>query len=130
MGSEMCIRDRSWEVTMVNELLVQMETHPLPFACTTNHLDRIDSAAVRRFAFKVKFDFLAPAQSAEAYRRFFASEPPTALCQLANLTPGDFAVVVKKLRLLGQLGEAAPDIVRLLEQEVAAKNLRTMKIGF
>ena len=121
---------KSWEVTMVNELLVQMETHPLPFACTTNHLDYIDSAAVRRFAFKVKFDFLTPAQSAEAYRRFFAAEPPAALRSVANLTPGDFAVVAKKQRLLGQLGEAAPDAVRLLEQEVAAKNLRAMKIGF
>jgi hypothetical protein len=66
----------------------------------------------------------------EAYRRFFASEPPPALRQVINLTPGDFAVVAKKLRLLGQLGETAPDIVRLLEQEVAAKNLRAMKIGF
>jgi MoxR-like ATPase len=122
--------DKSWEVTMVNELLVQMETHPLPFACTTNHLDRIDSAALRRFAFKVKFDFLSAAQSAEAYRRFFASEPPAALRQVANLTPGDFAVVAKKLRLLGELGDAAPDIVRLLAQEVEAKNLRATKIGF
>src|SRR4030095_1130220 len=121
--------EKSWEVTMVNELLVQMETHPLPFACTTNHLDRIDPAALRRFAFKVKFDFLTPAQSAEAYRRFFAGAPPPALRQVANLTPGDFAVVAKKQRLLGQLGEAAPDTVRLLEQEVAANNLRAMKIG-
>ncbi len=85
---------------------------------------------MRRFAFKVKFDFLTPAQSAAAYRSSSRAEPPAALGQVANLTPGDFAVVAKKLRLLGQLGEAAPDIVRLLEQEVAAKNLRTMKIGF
>jgi SpoVK/Ycf46/Vps4 family AAA+-type ATPase len=122
--------DKSWEVTMVNELLVQMETHPLPFACTTNHLERIDAAALRRFAFKVMFDFLTPAQSAEACRRFFGSEPPAALAALRNLTPGDFAVVAKKLRLLGRLGEWAPDIVRLLEQEVRAKNLRAIKIGF
>jgi transitional endoplasmic reticulum ATPase len=85
---------------------------------------------VRRFAFKMKFDFLTPVESAAAYRRFSASEPPAALGQVANLTLGDFAVVARKLRLLGQLGEAAPDIVRLLEQEVAAKKLRAMKIGF
>ena len=78
----------------------------------------------------MKFDFLTAAQSAAAYRRFFASEPPAALRQVANLTPGDFAVVAKKLRLLGELGDAAPDILRLLEQEVAAKNLRAMRIGF
>ena len=121
---------QSWEVTMVNELLVQMETHSLPFACTTNHLECIDPAALRRFAFKVKFDFMTAAQSADAYRRFFGFEPPPALRSLSHLTPGDFAVVAKKLRLLGQMGEAAPNIVRLLEQEVTAKNLRAMKMGF
>lgn len=120
----------SWEVTMVNELLVQMESHALPFACTTNHLDCIDPAALRRFAFKVKFDFMTPAQSAAAHRQFFAAEPPPALGTLRNLTPGDFAVVARKVRLMTRMGEAAPDIVGLLEQEVAAKNLRTMKMGF
>ncbi|WP_119303537.1 AAA family ATPase [Dongia deserti] len=121
---------RSWEVSIVNELLVQMETHPLPFACTTNHLDCIDPAALRRFTLKVKFDFMTPVQSAAAYRQFFGCEPPAALRSIEHLTPGDFAVVAKKLRLLGQPGDEAPDIVRLLEQEVAAKNLRTVKIGF
>jgi transitional endoplasmic reticulum ATPase len=121
---------RSWEVSMVNELLVQMESHNLPFACTTNHLDCIDPAALRRFTFKVKFDFLTPAQTAAAYRQFFGCEPPAALRSVEHLTPGDFAVVAKKLRLLSQMSGAEPDRVRLLEQEVAAKNLRTMKIGF
>ena len=115
---------------MVNELLVQMESHSLPFACTTNHLECIDPAALRRFAFKVKFDFMTSAQSAAAYRRFFAADPPPVLGALPNLTPGDFAVVAKKVRLMSRMGEAAPNIVRLLEQEVAAKNLRTVKMGF
>jgi hypothetical protein len=39
-------------------------------------------------------------------------------------------VVAKKLRLMTRMGEATPNIVRLLEQEVAAKNLRTVKMGF
>jgi transitional endoplasmic reticulum ATPase len=121
---------RSWEVSMVNELLVQMEAHSLPFACTTNHLDCIDPAALRRFTFKVRFDFMKPAQSVEAYRQLFGCEPPAALRSIDHLTPGDFAVVAKKLRLLSQVHGEAPNIVRLLEQEVAAKNLRTMKIGF
>ena len=30
---------RSWEVTQVNEMLTQMESHPLPFVCTTNLMD-------------------------------------------------------------------------------------------
>lgn len=120
---------RSWEVSMVNELLVQMESHPLPFACTTNHLDRIDPAALRRFTFKVKFDYMTPPQSEAAYRQFFAAEPPARLKALQHLTPGDFAVVAKKRRLLaGSQGD--PDLVRLLAQEVEAKNLRATKMGF
>lgn len=120
---------RSWEVSMVNELLVQMETHPLPFACTTNHLDRIDPAALRRFTFKVKFDYMTAAQTEAAYRQFFAAEPPARLKGLQHLTPGDFAVVAKKRRLLaGCSGD--PDLVRLLEQEVEAKNLRATRMGF
>jgi hypothetical protein len=64
-----------------------METHSLPFACTTNHLECIDPAALRRFAFKVKFDFMTPVQSAAAYRRFFEADAPPALGALPNLTP-------------------------------------------
>jgi hypothetical protein len=120
---------RSWEVSMVNELLVQMENHPLPFACTTNHLDRIDPAALRRFTFKVKFDYMTAPQGAAAYRQFFAAEPPARLSDLRHLTPGDFAVVAKKRRLLAGSG-GEPDLVRLLEQEVEAKNLRATRMGF
>jgi tRNA A37 threonylcarbamoyladenosine biosynthesis protein TsaE len=35
--------ERSWEVSRVNELLVAMESHPLPFACTT-----ISNRSIRR----------------------------------------------------------------------------------
>jgi AAA+ superfamily predicted ATPase len=40
---------RSWEITQVNEMLTWMEEHALPFACTTNLLDRLDRASLRRF---------------------------------------------------------------------------------
>lgn len=49
---------RNWEVTQVNELLTQMEAFEGIFVCTTNLLDKLDRASLRRFAFKVKFDFL------------------------------------------------------------------------
>jgi SpoVK/Ycf46/Vps4 family AAA+-type ATPase len=115
---------------MVNELLVAMETHPLPFACTTNHLAMIDAAALRRFTFKVKFDFMTAAQSAAAYRRFFGREPPPALREVAALTPGDFAAAAKQLRFLDAREPSDASILALLEREVAAKNLPTRRIGF
>ncbi len=120
---------RSWEVSMVNELLVQMENHPLPFACTTNHLDRIDPAALRRFTFKVKFDYMTAPQAKAAYRQFFDADPPARIEALQHLTPGDFAVVAKKRRLLAA-GSGELDLVRLLAQEVEAKNLRATRMGF
>ncbi|NIP99131.1 MAG: AAA family ATPase, partial [Nitrospinaceae bacterium] len=46
---------RSWEVTEVNELLTQMETFRGVFLCATNFLNGLDSAALRRFTFKVEF---------------------------------------------------------------------------
>jgi SpoVK/Ycf46/Vps4 family AAA+-type ATPase len=120
---------RSWEVSMVNELLVCMESHPLPFACTTNHLEQIDAAALRRFAFKVKFDYMTAAQTAAAYRRFFDDAPPAALRELTALTPGDFAAVARKLRHLGDDARTGGALLRLLEQEMAVKNL-PRRIGF
>ena len=120
---------RSWEVSMVNELLVAMESHPLPFACTTNHLEQIDAAALRRFAFKVKFDYMTPAQTAAAYRRFFDRAPPPALRELTALTPGDFAAVARQLRYRGEDARADGVLLGLLEQEMAVKNL-PRRIGF
>jgi ATP-dependent 26S proteasome regulatory subunit len=121
--------EKSWEVSMVNELLVSMEAHPLPFACTTNHLQQIDAAALRRFTFKVKFDYMTAAQTAAAYRRFFDRDPPAALSELIALTPGDFAAVGRKLRFMGDGARSDGVLVRLLEQEMAIKNL-PRRIGF
>ena len=58
------LADRNWEVSQVNEMLTWMESHPLPFACTTNLVDHLDPATLRRFVFKITLDYLAPAQAA------------------------------------------------------------------
>ena len=47
---------RNWEVSQTNEMLTWMESHPLPFACTTNFGDRLDVATLRRFIFKIALD--------------------------------------------------------------------------
>ena len=43
---------RNWEVTQVNEMLTQMEKHKFPFVCTTNLMEKLDKASLRRFTFK------------------------------------------------------------------------------
>ena len=120
---------RSWEVSQVNEMLTWMESHPLPFACTTNFGDNLDSAALRRFVFKVTLGYLKPEAAASAFRAFFGLEPPIALDALALLTPGDFEVVRRKAGVLGELGD--PDaLTAMLHGECEAKPGRSMAIGF
>ena len=116
-------------MSQVSEMLTWMESHPLPFACTTNHGEHLDSATLRRFVFKVRLDYLAPTQVAAAFRAWFALPPPAGLTELAALTPGDFAVVHRKARFLGKHGEPGA-LADMLRAECAAKPDRPRPIGF
>lgn len=129
---------QSWEVTQVNELLTQMEAFEGLLVCTTNIMEALDQASLRRFAFKVKFDYLTADQR---YRMFAAElerlggnlagahdwEGPVR--QLERVTPGDFAVAVRQAELWGE----APSAVQLYDQlrkECAAKGGPQSPIGF
>lgn len=120
---------RSWEIIQVNEMLTWMESHPLPFACTTNFGDNLDPAALRRFTFKIALDYLTPDQSQAAFRTYFALKPPPELGDLTILTPGDFAVVRRKAEILGHLQDAKA-LAELLHTECEAKPNHSRKMGF
>lgn len=120
---------RSWEVSRVNEMLTWMESHPLPFACTTNFREHLDPATLRRFVFKLALNYLSPEQVEAAFQRFFALAPPKGLDRLAALTPGDFAVVRRKAAVLGRLGDAEA-LMTMLRAEYDAKPDRPQPIGF
>ncbi len=120
---------RSWEVSQVNEMLTWMESHPQPFACTTNFGEHLDPATLRRFTFKVALDYLAPEQAEAAFRSYFGLEPPACLRDLAALTPGDFAVVRRKAEIMDLLGDPAA-LADMLRQECDAKPGRPQVVGF
>jgi SpoVK/Ycf46/Vps4 family AAA+-type ATPase len=99
---------RSYEVTEVNEMLQGMERFAGVFVCTTNLMDRLDQAALRRFTFKIRFK---PLTAAQRERMFVAEaldgeasrlEPALAarLAQLDQLCPGDFAAVKRQVEIL------------------------------
>ena len=121
--------EKSWEVSQVNEMLTWMESHPLPFACTTNFGDHLDAATLRRFVFKVTLDYLSPLQSKAAFRTYFDVTPPPQVAALTALTPGDFAVVRRKAAILGRLGEPAA-LAAMLSEECNAKPDRPRPVGF
>ncbi|KQP03547.1 ATP-binding protein [Pseudorhodoferax sp. Leaf265] len=99
---------RTYEVTEVNEMLQGMERHRGVFVCTTNLMDRIDQAALRRFTFKIRFKPLLPAQR----ERMFVVEAlggdagrldegmRVRLQRLEHLCPGDFAAVRRQVDIL------------------------------
>ena len=120
---------RSWEVAQVNEMLTWMESHPLPFVCTTNDGERLDSASLRRFVFKAKLGFLKPESGAVAFRTFFGLEAPPSLRSAVLLTPGDFAVVLRKAEVLGSLSDGEV-LVEMLRAECSVKPQYTASIGF
>jgi SpoVK/Ycf46/Vps4 family AAA+-type ATPase len=121
---------RSWEVSQVNEMLVAMEHHPLPFCCTTNRLSGVDSAALRRFAFRIGFDFLSGRQLERAWTHFFPdADYHPSVASFCNLTPGDFAQVQRALRLRGSSSDGAV-IAELLQEASAVKPVNGHRIGF
>ncbi len=118
-----------WEISQVNEMLTWMESHPLPFACTTNYAERLDSAALRRFVFKATFRYMTPAMVRQAFCAWFGLDSPPGADRLTALTPGDFDVVRRKAVLLGQLGDAEA-LARMLKAEADAKPGEAQRLGF
>jgi SpoVK/Ycf46/Vps4 family AAA+-type ATPase len=129
---------RSWEVTQVNELLQQMESFPGVFICTTNLMDDVDEAALRRFTFKVRFDALTPQQRKALFAESVLGNadavllPATiqALEKLGAVTPGDFATVRRQERLISERYSSEEFLHRLEHECALKKGSRTAAIGF
>ncbi len=119
---------RNWEVTQVNEMLTQMEQHKYPFICTTNLMDRLDKASLRRFTFKVRYDYLTDEQSRLCFEHFFHIKGVD-LSYLPQLAPGDFVVVRSKAEILDCLNNA-DELIKMLEQEQQNKMPISHPVGF
>lgn len=117
----------SWEVTQVNELLTQMESFQGLFICSTNLMTRLDEASLRRFALKIRFDYLKPEQRWRLYSehigqrvRVDEAHCRAKLNQMNNLTPGDFACIRRQSELLNEKLSAEKWLFHL-ERECRAK---------
>jgi transitional endoplasmic reticulum ATPase len=129
---------RSWEVTQVNELLTQMEAFEGIFVCTTNLMEKLDQASLRRFAFKVKFDFLNPDQRWKMFlnelvrlggNSEFDTNWESQVRGLDKLTPGDFSVAARQFDVM-DIQVTPGELFRLLQEECNVKGSPTGKIGF
>ncbi|MDR6534381.1 ATP-binding protein [Variovorax soli] len=115
---------RTYEVTEVNEMLQGMERFDGIFVCTTNLLDRLDQAALRRFTFKIKFMPLTPAQrecmfvteALDGDATGLTTERRQRLAKLQQLCPGDFAAVKRQTDILA-VAFSAEEFLDQLEAE-------------
>lgn len=138
------LRDRrearsAWEVTQVNELLVQMECFEGVFIVSTNLFESLDAAALRRFDLKIRFDYLRLEQAWTLFRETLRqsggrlTQPAVwqaRLSRLERLTPGDFAAVVRRQRL-APVQLSAEGLLEVLRAEVETSGrFDSRPIGF
>lgn len=119
------LRDRrfnhaSWETSQTNQFLQNLESATSPVVVTTNLMNSLDQAALRRFVFKVKFKYMTKAQVKEAFKTFYGLDVSDEIANISYATPGDFAVIQKQLEYLGEK-PTANKIKELLIEEIKNK---------
>jgi len=131
---------RQWEVTQANQFLTAMEEYQGILVCSTNLKDNLDPATMRRFDFKINFDYLKPEHACEVafdLLEVLKVEPSKdGRGQLRNsltgmsLAHGDFAVLLRRYSAL----RTKPDVRQLaadLKWEASFRERDTSRpIGF
>jgi SpoVK/Ycf46/Vps4 family AAA+-type ATPase len=116
-----------------------MERYNGIFVCTTNLLDRIDQAALRRFTFKIRFNPLTREQRermlvTEALggdAALLTDDIRHRLAKLEQLCPGDFAAVKRQTEILGEAFSLEEFIAQLeAEHRIKPEVRESRGIGF
>ena len=119
---------RSYEVTEVNEMLQGMERFNGIFICTTNLMERLDQAALRRFTFKIQFKPLTREQRETMFQvevlggdnTLLTPQIQARLALLDQLCPGDFAAVKRQAVIL----DSTMDALEFLQQLEAEHRIK------
>jgi SpoVK/Ycf46/Vps4 family AAA+-type ATPase len=130
---------RTYEVTEVNEMLQGMERFNGIFICTTNLLESIDQAALRRFTFKIHFKpltamqreamFVTEALGGDAAR--LGVELRARLAALDQLCLGDFAAVRRQAVILATEMDASEFLDQLeAEHRIKPEVRESRGMGF
>lgn len=131
--------NRSWERSQVNEMLTQIERFEGLMVVSTNLIEVLDHAALRRFDLKLKFDYLTlkqrldfAKQQAEILGLPLLSEEDLSQIESLNLlTPGDFAAVARRHQF--SPFQKVQDWLSALQGECEVKpafSATTRRIGF
>ena len=131
------------EEALIGEFLSQMDLFKEKggmIAATTNHVDKLDAAIVRRFEDHQTFDFLRPDQAISSWQKFFGGSISTdlqpRLQNMHRLTPADFAAVAKVAKRTDMIEQPNLLIAALEEREKSKpkeqqpKRRRSSILGF
>lgn len=134
----------SWEVSQVNEMLTQMESFAGIFIATTNFMDNLDRASIRRFDMKIEFKPLDFARLQKAfslyaqhlgigdYAAFLESTfGKRELEKLENICFGDFALIARGAAFAPL--DSAEQLLEKLQEEAQIKGLSassSKRVGF
>ena len=131
--------ERSWERSQVNEMLTQIERFEGLMVVSTNLIEVLDPAALRRFDLKLKFDYLTLPQRLDFAKQqaeilglpLLSEEDFTQIESLNLLTPGDFAAVARRHQF--SPFQKVQDWLSALQGECEVKpafSATTRRIGF
>jgi hypothetical protein len=124
--------DRNYEKTFVNQLLNELDEYKGIFIATSNHINSMDPAIMRRLYLKLKFDFLSEEQIQECFKMYFPRMKKQKLwlerdrdaTYFKYLTPGDFKAI--REALVFEESVTISKVRELLKQEVDLKK-KTMQ---
>ncbi len=131
--------DRSWETSQVNEWLTRLETFEGILVVTTNRIEQLDPAALRRFDLQLGFDYLSASQAwkllMETMKQLGLERRDDEvlkkrLAKCGHLTAGDFAALQRRQRLLGKPADAARLVDALAEATRYRQDRPGPGIGF
>lgn len=127
--------ERPWEISQTNEFLTQLEAFDGLFIASTNLMDGLDRAAMRRFDYKIRVDYLRPEQSQRMFERMLHDsniacddDSLAGIVRLSRLTPGDFAVVARRHGVVPFVD--ARGVLDALRREVDMRTDEPRRIGF
>ena len=111
---------RHWEVAQVNQFLASMEHYSGILICTTNLMDTLDPATLRRFDFKVGFDYLTTDQALQMALNLMSilgvkpvrgqKQQLVAALMKFKLSHGDFAALLRRYSVL----KSTPDVETII----------------
>ncbi len=122
---------RSWEISLTNEFLTSMERFRGILVCTSNRMQDLDTASIRRFNHKVSFDFLTSEGNVIFYGKLLSSlikspldgKNENRLIEIVDLSPGDFKTVRDRYSFHPSKGLKHQTLVVALEEEARVKRI-------